>query len=553
MKKRNMVMAVLAIITMGLAIPLGAQTSPASNQRNATATVFTTDVDNYLNVNKYDDVKFGKGFGLIDYTNSRLDLGYATRFGGIYLGTYYNGNGITAGTNETTRLITNWDTALQQMLTRVDEKVYTRTSTASNNNIAALIGVAGMGIKVGFSEAITTYNTPYNVSRAGTSTVTTNQDGSITYTNNDSLKYYEQNGTIVPYIQWGMKLDLGSGLTLLPRVGVNFTFYENKFIDNYYTSGRTVNDGKIIGTEDISRRGSNSNYNNLYVSAGADVSLNSKTTVIFDYSLNTRFYDNSFEDAGRSGSAKGTINWNSVNNNSQTNNYIDRTVKNDSVQIQVTETSYSTHTINPGFKWQDSAFGENLKFGMRVQLPITIRNESSSQYTDRWQTQETAYNDDINKQNNTTTITNTHTAGNSVETSYFSISPTVGIGASYGLIPNKFIVNAGVYISLPGFNSTSTVTSPNGINSVYTKTEIGYGSNKHTSSETLNVNNPAQITDSVQTQTNWTALGASVRGGFMFNFNENFSLDMSAGTTGFTYDLTSLTVLFTIKFNEKGE
>jgi hypothetical protein len=559
MKKRNLIMAALAIIAMGLAIPLGAQTipsvaqtSPASNQRSSTATVFTTDVDNYMNVNRYGNVKFDKLFALVDYT-SRLDLGYATKFGDIYLGTYYNGTGLTRGTDETTRLTTNWDTTLQQMTSRVDEKVYARTTTVTNNNIAALIGVMGMGIKVGFYEGVTTYNTPYNVSRGGTSTgtstVTTNQDGSIAYTGNDSLKYYESTGSMVPYIQWGMKLDLGSGLVLLPRVGTNFTFYDEQLVDEYY-SNRTVYDGKIQGQERIDRRGKNNSYNNLNVSAGADLDLDANMRLILDYNLNTRFYDSSFGDAGRAGSVKGTISWDNTGNYSVTNKYVDRTEKDDSVQIQVSEQSYTYHSINPGFRWQDSAFGEDLKFGVRIQLPITIGNESSIAYTDRWRTQNTTYNDEINSQNNETTVTNTHTAnaGNKTEISYFSINPTVGVGASYGLIPNKFTVNAGVYISLPGFTSTNTTTSRDGISSTYTRTEKGSDGNKYVSSETTTVTAPPQIVDSVRSVTSWTALSGVLRGGFVFSFSDNFAMDMSAGVGTFTYNLTSLTALFTVKF-----
>jgi len=279
--------------------------------------------------------------------------------------------------------------------------------------------------------------------------------------------------------------------------------------------------------------------------------------------LNSRSYENSYSETGISGSVKGTVNWNN-NTYSTITKYPDRIEKDDSAQIAVTEYSYSNHIINPGFKWQDSAFGENLKFGMLVRLPMTITNTtninpenkipswaSSTTYTDRWRTQNTTYNDEINSQKNETTITNTHTSGTIDEFSYFSIAPIVRIGASYGLIPNKFIINAGATVYVPGFNSTSMVKSKKGIGSIYSRTEKGSGSNTYVSAETLQVDMPATIEDTVQTVTAWTALSGSLSGGFVFNFNENFMLDMSVGSSNFTYNLTQLTALFTIKFNEK--
>jgi hypothetical protein len=583
MKKTSMIAAILAIITMGLAIPLSAQVlpvlpdvptfptsptlpaSPTSNQNKATAGVFGADVDNYMNVDNYGDVNFNKWFGYLGgSTNGVFNLGYATRFGGksgegesgggngIYLGTYYTGNLFTTGTDETTRLTTTWDPVLQQLLTKADEKIYTWTYTDTNNNIAALVGLTGlnMGIKVGFYENMRTFNTPYNVNRNGTSTVTQNVDGSITYSNNDSLSYELSDGNMMPYLQWGMKLKVGS-YNLLPRAYAGVNFSEDKFIDDYYGANRTEYQGNFIGTENIQRRGYDNGYTGLTIGAGADFYLDDTMYVGLDYYLGTNIYDRSFSAIGKSVSVKGTINWNNANNNSTKNDYFDRTVKNDSAQIAVSEQSNMNHFITPVFgkEWKEKLFGENLKLGILVQLPMSITSRTVSNYTDAWTKNETVYKNTNDLQNNTTTITEAHTAGTKTETSEFNISPTVGVGVSYDLIPKKFTLNAGINVNVPSFTSTSTVTSRNGVDSNYTKTEIGYGSGKYTSNETLTVTLPGTIVDSVRTQTRWYGLSGSLAGGFVFSFNDNFALDMLFNYgNGFDIDIYEWNVLFSIKF-----
>jgi len=560
MEIKMKVLALAALIVIGLAMPLGAQpSSPVSNQNLATAGVFGTDVDSYMDVNYYGDVNFGKWFGYLGADTSGIfNLGYATNLKGIYLGTYYSGNIFKTETNETTRLTTTWDPNLQQLLTREDEKTYGRTTTNTNNHIAALIGVAGMGIQVGFYENITTYNTPYNAVRNdGKSTITQNLDGSITYTNNDSISYEESEGDLMPYLQWGMKLKVGS-YTLAPRVGVIVNFAEYKLIDKYYASGRTEYQGKIIGTEQINRNGHNYGFFGLGVGVGADLYLSDSMYVGLNYALGMDIYNQDFGDAGGSGSVKGTISWAAADNYSTINRYIDRTVKNNNVKIDITEQSSMRHIITPAFG-NEKALGDNLKLGVLVQLPVKITSGYASSYTDEWTTSETTFTDVTNYQNNTTTITRDHTAGNKTEFSELEISPTVGVGVSYDLIPKRFTVNAGISVNVPSFTSTSVATSMNGVDSTYTKTEVGYGSGKHTTNENLTVTDPSTITDSVQTITSWSGLSGSIAGGFVFSFNDNFALDLlaktdtpttppSATTDVFSINLTSLRVLFSIKF-----
>jgi len=548
MKKSTMIMVVLTVITMGLAIPLGAQ---ESNQSGATAGVFGTDVDSFMDVNSYGDVEFNKWFGFLGGDNSGIvSLGYATKFGNIYLGGFYTGNIFRSGTNETKRLTTSWDPILMQLLTKTDTTIYTQTTTNTNNNIAALIGVAGMGIKLGFSEDITTYNTPYNVYRnntnTGTSTVTQNVDGSITYSGNDSINYEESKADLMPYIQWGMKLDLGSG-TLVPRVGAAINFARDIRIDEFYSSARTELNGKnIAGTEDITRQDIKNDHMRIFIDAGADYYLNDNFYVGLDYELEMVSISNDYSALGKSGSIAGYRQTYAV---SSTTNYLDRTEKVNQVNLYVGEWNDLRHTITPAV-CKTSTIGDDLQLGVLFSLPIVIFNNTENSYRDQWKLEEETYNDANDSSKNRTAYTERHYAGEKTEKSTLDIAPTVGIGASYNLIPGRFTVNAGVTLNPISYYRESTVTSPNGVNSSYYKEEMGSGSNKYTSSEYKYVDAP-DVEDTVQNITSWKGLNGSVAGGFVFNFNENFALDFMVSAVNnaqFSLNLTNLNVMFTFKF-----
>ena len=62
-----------------------------SNTANATAGVFTNDIDYFNNVNKYTKLEMEKWFGYVGIRRDDLDLGYATKLGSLYLGAEYKG------------------------------------------------------------------------------------------------------------------------------------------------------------------------------------------------------------------------------------------------------------------------------------------------------------------------------------------------------------------------------------------------------------------------------------------------------------------------------
>jgi hypothetical protein len=532
-------MAVCVIITSVLATTLSAQTS---SQNYATAGVFAADADNFMNVNYYGDVEFGKWFGYLDgNSNGTLGLGYATKFGSVYLGGFYNGNILTKYTNSSKTAKTQWDTDYQKLNGKIDEEYYGSNYTTFNNNIDLLLGVAGMGFKVGFYHYLTTYDKPNGV----TSRKTDDMSGTVTYSGTDS---YEQSySSMTPSLLWGMKLNLGNKV-LAPRLGGSVNFYTSEVVSENYDTPHSVYNGKPIGMEQKNINGSNGGYLGLNVLAGADYYLNDSMYIGLDYSLRMNFYDQDLGQAGGNGSVKGTINWTGY---TRTYNYLDRTVKDDYTNINITEQSYMYHSITPAL-WKELLKNDDVKFGILAKLPVTIRSETSDNYTDRLSITETTYNDASRSSENSKTTQKQHRAGLKTETSTFSITPSIGFGACYSLIPGKFSINAGVNVYPVSYSRSSTTQATNGLDSEYNKTETPSG----ITSETSEVNVPYDpdgtaganvIYDKTSSYSTLSLFSGNLfMAGFTVNFNENFTLDTALMMSSISDNY--LNILFTVKY-----
>jgi len=537
MRKKTMAIAVLAIVTMCLATALGAQ---QSSQNAATAGVYSNDVDNFVNVNYYGDVELGNWFGYVGAGgNGYLGLGYAKNFGGLYLGAYYTGNVLDKVSQSSKTLVTNWDENLQKMTAKEDQDWYGRNTTEPDNSIDLLIGVAGMGFKLGFAESYTFYNAPYNTGRVEWSSKRDELNGYVSYSGNDSISYTQSEGFMAPSFQWGMKIDLGGKKVLAPRLGAAYAFISSELVDEYYDN-RTLYNDNIAGAEIINKNGYNNGYNILFGTAGFDFYLDDSMYIGVDYSLQMDMYDQSFDQAGSSGSVEGFIKWES---RKSTATFLDRTETESYVGIAAEERSLMSHTIVPAL-WKEVSSSSDVKFGILLQVPITFGNSTLNTYSKEYTVSEVTYSDASRTNDNEKTTTEKHYAGFKHETSVLEIAPSLGFGATYAVIPGKFTVNAGVKVSPITYTNTSTTVTTNGLDSSYTKKEKG-GS---TVSEEKEVEIPSArfggtgIYDSVESSSEITGLRGELGAGFTVNFTDNFMLDVSVGTN------SSANVLFTVKY-----
>jgi hypothetical protein len=569
MSKRLKVMVISVIIALVLVLPLSAQNvtdpstpntlqgvaDPTSNQRNATASLYKTDVDNYINVNNWSSVNFEKWFGFLhgsgsSMPNFRANLGYARKLGPVYLATRYWGNIFQQiGNDESVTLTPTYNADTNTLTQLVETTTHPDKWRNSNNHLDVLIGIAGQGIRVGFYESVAV-----NAKEAGRDFTKINtQDGFVLY-QGETEDYTRVNGYLRPSIQWGTLLNLG-GLTIKPRAGAAFNIYMDELTDNYYADYTTYN-GKLVGAKNlITGNGYDNGYLQPVFAVGADLGLPKKDTVALtitlDYLMNFRVYNNDYDVNGFDGTAKGPV---SYYGSTSTTTSIDNTTTTKTATLGFNDSSRFYHRIAPRFM-ADKAVAEGLKLGLAVQAPVTITTTSNDKYSEtKTNTQVTNFDATNPAEARYITKTTEHTPGGLTESTALTVSPSVRIGASYDLIPSRFRVNAGVQLDPTVLSYTKTTKSRNGDGTRTTETVTdGNGVVISKKDTTTLVNSSYEpYTDSSTVRTNWDSFGGSVSGGFLFNFNENVALDLLAtsGALGsnWTIDAASVNVMLNFKF-----
>jgi hypothetical protein len=575
MNKKFKVLALSAIIALGLALPLAAQAvnitnpvgtvlqgvaDPISNQRNATATLYKTDVDNYLNVNNWSGVEFEKWFGFlhgsgITLPGIRANLGYATKVGGLYIAARYWGNVFQQTTGaESVTLAPTYDPVTHALTQLVETTAYPADKYRnSNNHLDVLIGVAGQGIRLGFFEAMA-FNAADGLSTRSF-IKTDSQNGQIRY-QNEVDEYTQYSGNLRPSLQWGTLLNV-SNLTIKPRAGAAFNIYMNKQFDSFYADYYTF-EGRIVGTKVLSHgAGNSSGYLQPIFTVGADIGLPKKdtlaTTFTIDYLMNFNIYNNDYSASGFDGTTKGPVSWTvytptiTTSLNAQTTNVTSTLTFNDSKGMY--------HRIAPKVTL-DKAVTDGLKVGLIVQVPVTITTTSSDQYREQKTFNEIIdYTATNTAEAVTTTNTTVHTPDGLTETTVFTVNPELRVGASYAFIPGRFTVNAGVKLDPTVLTHTKTTQSRNG-DGVRTTTTITDGNGVVTSKtdSTPDLGTGVAYNDVSTVNSVWSALACSVGGGFLFSFNENVALDLWANSgnfgseTGWSVNAASVNVMLTFKF-----
>jgi len=566
--------AILAIIAMAAAAPVFAQTSPTYQ---ATAGVFTTDVEDSMDVHYYGDVQFEKFAAFI--TAERISnatsaigpsLGYAFKPGGLYLGLFYNGNAVSFTNLSQADSVRNTYSLTDEILTETQTITqYTGQDINSNNRIEALIGVAGMGIKVGFYERLTTRNNP-NI----TSTTTENFLGSEVTYRNDVTGYSYANGFMSPSLQWGMTLAAGN-LKLRPTAGVNFNInldnenQDRKGVASVLDTTYTMSHGTLVGVDRKSTTGRNNDYLNPYIYVGADADITEKSTIGINYGITLGIYDKDYSLYGFKGSVKGGYSILNAERRIETTPALTTTTNN--VGLFITDRESMSHRIVPSFRHENEIGG--VKFGFIAYVPVTISTSSvtgSGIGTDGYfksnTTIERVFSHASETDRNRTTITEINGQKQTTDTTTLQISPRLAIGAIYDLIPNRFSVKAGIGFNPASFTSTTTNVSGGGYatEKVTIKDEkgdvISVTERVGTVDSTGGFNPLAAppgsttiaITDRSTVSDTWTNFSATANAGFTFNFSENMFIDMAvnggAGVFDFVLTLTSVEVLFGFKF-----
>jgi len=559
MKKKGMIIAFLAIIAMGLA-PLGAQTtyttdqlgSLQSNTSKATAGLFTNDVDDYMSYHDYAGVlaEGSKWFGFVSGKNvagGALDLGYARKVGGIYLGTWFRGNifNTSATTQYKSTVVTpTYNNTLEILTQRQDVTTFTNVFYESTNNIEFLIGVAGMGIKVGFFESIATNKN--DASSARTVTVIDYLNGQKDYTNAPD-NYTRTVSYIKPYLGWGGAFNIGS-MGLKPYANIGFEIYGNKQIDKY--SNYTVVNGVKQNVVSSIGAGQNTGYMTPQVEIGAWLDLAKKETsqmsVGLEYGLDMRMYSNN---AVGFGSVDGTVTWAAGGQVDRKTEYASYTETNTSMTYTINERSYMSHTIKPAYKVIFSPI-DSLNLGFMAEVPVTITSDTRKGYTKTFTKYQIKYKNGTPGYK-TVTDNVTYSANGNIDDSTLGVNLNLNVGATYQLIPDRFGIRAGIGAIPVRYSHSNYTTSNNGVSSVNTTVTTQDDGSITTNDKDVTINNaPTSTTQITEYFRQYTA---TLNGGFTFNFNSKAALDMAVSSGSptantFNLDLTTVNVIVTLKF-----
>jgi hypothetical protein len=569
MKKMLTVLAIAALTAL-VSLPVFAQTTPPStpiptlrtfdtlgslesNTSFSTSGLFKNDIDNFIDYHDYSSVLTdgAKWFGFITGRTDAggvLDAGYARNFGNIYLGVWYRGNIFKVNDEvEFSKITPVWDNNREILLETTETIAFTGNKwQESANQIEFLIGVAGHGIKVGFFESYTSDRNGGN----RPSTITDYQDGRKDY--KDATDSYENSyGYLKPYLGWGTSFSV-SGMNLMPYVDLGLEIYGDKLVDNYH-SYTEVNGVKqnVVGSVG---EGNNSGFLQPYGVIGAKLDLAKKDTVQtqlgLSYGIALRFYDNSFDATGLSGSASGTVNWETGHVNRVTDSYTDITTDTD-ITFNINEISIIGHEIIPSYNIT-SEMDTNFKFGFSASLPVTIVTGSNLGYSEQYEITKVDYKADKSMNKEATTKTRIYNGNSNLEISALNIALNLNLGASCNLIPDRFTINAGIGAVPASYTHIVIKKKPNHINSVITtETKDAAGNKTETKSVT-----PAtgDNNDDIFVVTDiWEQWNANLYGGFVFNFNSRAALDMgvnagSGSGRGFNLNLTTVNVIFTFKY-----
>ena len=463
----------------------------------------------------------------------------------MYLGLWYNGNFLSTNSTKREEILTTYDLTNQQLTTTVTNTQFDSNSISSNNNLQALFGIAGMGIKVGFDENLTTWSNPNT-----TLTVTENNLGNTTtYNAGQIVNYSEINGSMSPSIEWGMSLEAGE-ITIRPRVQLAFGInLNNRTLD--IRNAYTTNNGVLVGSEVINRNGSNQDSLRPRALIGADFVLPNAVTLGISYQFSAFIYEKNYDISGFKGNVSGNIT--TYSGSTTKADSMLTTVTTNTANLTVTDNSSMTHNINPRLTYRTS-LAEDLRLGFSIFIPVTITNTSATDgYARNFSTTKTVYNDPNQSFLNTTVNTTAVGAQVVTDTSSFSIAPDLTLGAVYTLVPDRFLINAGIGITPFSFLHTKTTITRKSDKT--TTTTVTLDANGKEVSRDVTLSGGTDDIDVVRDQETindyWTSLTVRASVGFKLNFNENMAIDMALNSGSMSNSFTlspNLNILFNFKF-----
>ncbi|MDR3334515.1 MAG: hypothetical protein LBT13_06475 [Treponema sp.] len=466
--------------------------SPRSGLSKATIGTLDSDIDRFMSVQYYRDMKnMNTWFAFVGSDEQGFNLGYARNLGSLYLGISYGGSLIddlfSRITNRDPANITKNDTMNTDAndVTSTDHRIMdaatgSLSGTAySKNDIGILFGFGNIGIKLGFTEYLEgTYNPTFITIRGPENSTRT------------MLVDSKFENSIKPSVQFGGKFK-NSSITFRPMLWAAFDIHqlsqssnENVFVTWFET---TDEDGQAIDSRtDITN--STWEYLGDYVEPSGGISLG------FDFSKSDRM---------RSEFSLGyNAAYRMYNNN-------------DAAITDLSELVFTTVPPDNGIIKNDRTITELFDLRNHIAAAFLFSSELNTRLSIGVKG---GVDIDYNIMNKTDTTTGgAETAVGESTITTFAINPELDVGVSFRFIPEHFAMHAGLGILLYAYDETTTLLT------------VGDDTTK-------------------QVERNLSMPTLRFGTGLTFNFNVNTAVDVLLISSGLDMDATKFTLLFSMKY-----
>jgi len=407
---RNVKMSVAAVL-MFLVLVSGLSANPsfiASPQRQASAGLFWSDADFFINPSAYGAMEFEKFFGLVSFdTVNMAKLGFASQFDNLYLAFYFGGNGLNSPSYQYSQDSVSFFGAQRAMKTYIALPGFGNALVSPDNTAALLIGIADMGIRLAFRS---TY-----LSRT--------LDEDFMAGANFYKSFKDEKGSLNPEIGFGMTKDL-TERGIMPKVYLSMDFFRDYQRFEQYSSATAYQE--IIG------RSNNVTSIDLTVGMGGFSLKSNEELEDFDYGVDLWYFL-------------------TIPRFKNDYNYLDgTTVKvgekfkglyapgDTLAETEFTELSFMSHTIIPYLytTWK----GERISLGAELGLAVGFSIEKGVNLA--LEAGKNAFVKD----------------GADYKTTEISFSPTLDLGLMWEIVPEKFFLNAGGNIGFGSLNFSTTTS-----------------------------------------------------------------------------------------------
>ena len=470
-------------LLMSAALTAFAQTS---NKSESTGGIFGTDVDDFMDVNNYSNVKPATVFSYLGYENGSFTIGASRMFGDIYVGVFSSGDlGLSFDNTSSTQVSSETETVTDETsdpVTTTTTSTTTTTKTKSNYpdyytsaddfNLSALVGINGIGVKV------TAGHTGNSATKYTKTTTTTVTDGVSTVTSTET--------------------DTKKSVTDLSVTGGYNLAMGKYYFKNFAGLALAISENSTETTTDGTTTESNETEKTFALLAGTSVDLPSKSGITQNASLGLSL---SFENTDPTDNSTYT----------SADNYTNSITKNTGFVLGLV----------PGYYVSYDKI-DRLDLGFKASCPVTV--SASNSRTDYFRHYYYALGTYFTSLTETTRVTKTNST-------VVEFAPEATVGLTYELVPGKLTFNAGAGIDLPVLSGT------------FSSSKVSESASNATEN-TITDNSSSTVTDSSSKtgSSSWdgtsSACALDLNSGFTFMLADGITLDCVYNVLGDVFSST---------------